>query len=79
MRKDIAYTVSLAGKMDGFICRSVLEARNNTGWFGTAPDKSFTEASWWELTVLPMLAYLTWAIFYYFKVGLGSPQVIKSR
>ena len=53
---------------DGIVCSSMLDARSNTGWFGTAPDKSFTEASWWELTVLPMLAYMTWAIFYYFKV-----------
>ncbi len=50
-------------------CRSVLQARSKTGWFGSAPDKSFTEASWWELTVLPMLAYMTWAILYYFKVS----------
>lgn len=48
----------------------MLEARSNTAWFASAPDKSFTEASWWELTVLPMLAYMSWAIFYYFKVVL---------
>jgi hypothetical protein len=49
--------------------RSLLEARGGSGWLTTGPDKGFSEARWWELTLLPMLAYMLWAVFYYIKVG----------
>lgn len=42
-------------------------------WFRSRVDESFTEASWWELTVLPMMAYMIWAILYYFKVSIDRP------
>jgi len=49
-------------------CRSLMEARGGSGWLSTGPAKDFSEACWWELTVLPMLAYLLWAVLYYIKV-----------
>ena len=52
--------------------RNLLEARSGSGWRfyreATGISKHFTEARWWELTILPMGAYLLWAVLYYVKV-----------
>jgi len=51
----------------------LLEARSGSGWSfhreASAPSKDFSEARWWELTLLPMGAYLLWAVLYYVKVA----------
>lgn len=53
-----------------FCCRSLTSARSGGNWFSKTPDQAFTEATWWELTVLPMLAYMLWAVAYYVKVHI---------
>ena len=53
------------------ICRSLAESKGS-GLSGrvfarSSASAEWTTARWWELTLLPMTAYMCWAVAYYVK------------